>query len=56
MRGVLVSYDGGARWRALGKPGEPDYPSFTAMTITFDPQPILVVGIRDEGGWRYATD
>jgi len=26
------------------------------MTITFDPQPILVVGIRDEGGWRYATD
>jgi len=54
--GVLVSYDGGARWRLLGKPGEPDYPSFTAMAVTFGPQPVLVVGIRDEGGWRYATD
>ena len=54
--GVLVSNDGGARWRLLGKPGEPDYPSFTAMAVIFDPQPVLVVGIRDEGGWRYATD
>jgi len=54
--GVLVSYDGGARWRLLGKPGEPDYPSFTAMAVTCSPQPVLVVGIRDEGGWRYATD
>jgi photosystem II stability/assembly factor-like uncharacterized protein len=53
--GVLISSDGGAKWRALGKPGEPDYPSFTEMTIIFDPQPIMVVGIEREGGWRYAA-
>jgi photosystem II stability/assembly factor-like uncharacterized protein len=54
--GVLVSSDGGEKWRLLGKPGEPDYPTFTAMAIVFDPQPVLVVGIRDGGGWRYAAD
>jgi photosystem II stability/assembly factor-like uncharacterized protein len=54
--GVLVSYDGGEKWRTLGKPGEPDNPSFTAMVIIFDPQPLLVVGVEREGGWRYATD
>lgn len=54
--GVLRSNDGGANWRVLGKPVKPDYPSFTAMTIIFDPQPVLIVGIRDEGGWRYAAE
>jgi hypothetical protein len=53
--GVLISNDGGAKWRALGKPGEPDYPSFTEMAVIFDLQPILVVGIEREGGWRYAA-
>lgn len=53
--GVLVSSDGGAKWRALGKPAEADYPSFTATAVIFDPQPILVVGIEREGGWRYAA-
>ena len=53
--GVLSSNDGGTSWRLLGKPGELDYPSFTAMAVTFDPQ-VLVVGVRDEGGWRYAAD
>jgi len=53
--GVLVSNDGGGRWRVLGKPGELDYPSFTAAAVIFDPQPILVVGVDDEGGWRYAA-
>jgi len=54
--GVLVSYDRGARWHVLGKPGELEYPTFSAMVVAFGPQPILVVGVRDEGGWRYATD
>jgi photosystem II stability/assembly factor-like uncharacterized protein len=53
--GIFISKDGGATWRVLGKPVEPDYPSFTAMTIIFEPQPILIVGVRDEGGWRYAA-
>jgi photosystem II stability/assembly factor-like uncharacterized protein len=53
--GALVSYDGGARWHVLGKPGEVNNPSFTAMVTIFDPQPILVVGIKDAGGWRYAA-
>jgi photosystem II stability/assembly factor-like uncharacterized protein len=53
--GVLVSYDGGARWRLLGKPGEISNPSFTAMVTIFDPQLVLVVGIKDTGGWRYAV-
>ena len=54
--GVLVSYDGGARWQLLGKPGEPEYPSLTALVIIFGPRPVLVIGIGDEGGWRYAAD
>ena len=53
--GVLTSSDGGASWTPLGAPGEPQYPSFTAMAIMFGPQPTLVVGIEREGGWRYAT-
>ena len=53
--GVLVSHDGGMQWNLLGKPGEFDYPTFTAMAVTFDPQPVLVIGIGGEGGWRYAT-
>jgi len=54
--GVMVSYDGGAGWRLLGKPSEIEYPSFTALTVLFGPQPVLVVGIGDEGGWRYAPE
>jgi len=54
--GVLLSHDGGARWRLLGRPGEPDYPVFTALSIIFDPQPVLIIGIEGEGGWRYAAD
>lgn len=53
--GALVSYDGGVRWRVLGKPGEVSNPSFTAMVTIFDPQLLLVVGIKDSGGWRYAA-
>jgi len=53
---VLVSYDGGATWRLLGKPGEPEHPSFTALAVIFGPQPVLIAGIGDEGGWRYGTD
>ena len=54
--GSLVSQDGGASWHLLGKPAELDYPSFTAMAVALGERPILVAGIRDEGGWRYAPD
>ncbi len=54
--GVLVSYDGGAAWRLLGKPGELEHPYITALVVAFGPQPVLVIGVQDEGGWRYATD
>jgi photosystem II stability/assembly factor-like uncharacterized protein len=54
--GVLVSHDAGASWQALGKPAGPEHPSLTALAVVFDPQPVLVVGIRDAGGWRYAID
>jgi len=52
--GVLVSTDGGDKWHLLGKPGETEYPSFTVMAVVVDPQLVIVAGIRDEGGWRYA--
>jgi len=55
-QGVLVSYDGGAKWHLLGKPGRVENPEFTAMVIIFTPQPVLVVGIGNNGGWRYAAD
>lgn len=54
--GILISNDGGVNWSVLGKPVEPDYPSFTAMTILFNSQPVLIVGISGEGGWRYAAE
>jgi photosystem II stability/assembly factor-like uncharacterized protein len=50
--GVLFSSDGGEKWRLLGSPSEPEYPMFTAMSVSFGPKPIVLVGIRDEGGWR----
>ncbi|PPA79814.1 MAG: hypothetical protein C5S46_02410 [Candidatus Methanomarinus sp.] len=53
--GIFISKDGGATWHVLGKPIKPDYPSFTAMAIIFEPQQVLIVGVRDEGGWRYVT-
>lgn len=54
--GVMVSHDGGLRWRALAKPGEHDQPVFTVMAAALQPQPIFVVGIEREGGWRHAAD
>ena len=54
--GVLVSGDGGARWQLLGKPADVDYPMLTAVAIGPGPQPVVVVGIREEGGWRYAGE
>ena len=51
--GLLVSRDGGTKWQVLGRPGEEDYPQFTAMTTLFEPQLTVVVGIKDKGGWRY---
>jgi photosystem II stability/assembly factor-like uncharacterized protein len=54
--GVMVSADGGGTWRLLGKPANFDYLTFTALNVVFDPEPVLLAGIRGEGGWRYATD
>jgi len=54
--GVLVSTDGGGTWRLLGKPGKLDNPTFSALTAIFGQQPILIAGIRGEGGWRYSRD
>jgi photosystem II stability/assembly factor-like uncharacterized protein len=53
--GILTSSDGGTSWRVLGTPGEVQSPSFTAMAVIFEPQPILVVAAERKGGWRYAT-
>jgi photosystem II stability/assembly factor-like uncharacterized protein len=53
--GLLASADGGERWQLLGKPAELEYPMFTAMSVLFGSQPVVVVGVRDEGGWRYAA-
>jgi len=52
-QGLLVSRDGGAKWQVLGRPGEAEYPQFTAMTVLFEPQLTLVVGVSDKGAWRY---
>jgi photosystem II stability/assembly factor-like uncharacterized protein len=54
--GVLFSTDDGTGWRLGGSPSELGYPTFTAMTVIFDLEPVAVVGIDDEGGWRYASD
>lgn len=54
--GVLASQDGGSSWNVLGSPTEVEYAAFTAMTVIFEPDPALVVGIRDEGGWWRSLD
>lgn len=51
--GIMFSNNGGINWDMIGKPTESDYPSYTAFSAIFDPKPIIVVGISDEGGWRY---
>jgi photosystem II stability/assembly factor-like uncharacterized protein len=53
--GPLASGDGGEKWQLLGKPAELEYPTFTAMGVAFGSQPVVVVGVRDEGGWRNAA-
>jgi len=53
--GLLASTNGGENWRLLGKPGELEYPTFTAIGVAFGSHPVVVVGIREEGGWRYAA-
>ena len=54
--GVLVSKDGGENWHLIGKP--PVKPKYNALTmaIIFDQQPVLILGVEDEGGWRYTTE
>jgi len=53
--GVLLSDDGGGHWRFLARPSDPTSANFTAVAMTFDPGPILIVGIRDKGAWRHAS-
>jgi hypothetical protein len=52
----MVSADGGGAWRLLGKPGNLGNPTFSALTAIFGQQPILIAGVRGEGGWRYSQD
>lgn len=54
--GVLISGDGGERWQLLGKPGGVERAEFTAMLVRFEPQLLLILGVKDAGGWRYAVD
>ncbi len=54
--GVLVSNDGGVNWHIIGKPPvESKYNAFT-MAINFDQHPVLILGVEDDGGWRYITE
>lgn len=54
--GVLASADGGERWQMLGKPGAIEYGEFSALAAIFGAQPVLVMGVGGEGGWRYAAE
>jgi photosystem II stability/assembly factor-like uncharacterized protein len=54
--GIMFSNNGGINWDVMGKPKESDSPSYTAFSAIFDPKPIIVVGIRGEGGWRYTAE
>ena len=51
--GLLASHDGAATWQVLGKPAQVDYPNFSALTARFGHQPVLVMGLEGNGGWRY---
>jgi photosystem II stability/assembly factor-like uncharacterized protein len=51
--GVVVTADGGDTWRLLGQPGQISYTTYTALTVLFDAEPVFLVGIEREGGWRY---
>jgi len=52
--GPLTSNDGGEAWRMLGIPGEGGPTTFSAMAVIFQPDTVVVVGIKNGGGWRYA--
>jgi hypothetical protein len=56
--GIAFSNNGGANWSILGKPERLQSPMFTAMATSFDPMPVIIVGvdpnIDNAGGWRYA--
>ena len=56
MSGLIVSDDGGEQWQPVGMPADLSQPSFTTMLVIFDPQPIVIVGIEHEGGWRYSPN
>lgn len=53
--GVVISDDGGNRWRLLGQPGQFSFTSFTTMTVIPDTEPVLLIAIEREGAWRYAA-
>jgi photosystem II stability/assembly factor-like uncharacterized protein len=57
--GIVTSNDGGENWSVLGKPERLESPMFTAMATSFDPKPIIIVGVNPDidnaGGWRYAA-
>ena len=58
--GFLVSYDAASSWLKLGRPESlDDYARFTASTVAFEPQPVLILGVdpyvKNAGGWRFAA-
>ena len=54
-QGVLTSRDGGAHWASFGAPPEVPIYNLTAMAVLFEPQPVVVVGVGEHGGWRRAA-
>jgi hypothetical protein len=38
----------------LGKPGGDRYIIPSALAVSFGPQPLLVVGVEDNGAWSYS--
>jgi hypothetical protein len=51
--GLAYTLDGGIEWKLLGNPPGQDQPMYTAATISFGLQPVLVACISGEGCWRY---
>jgi photosystem II stability/assembly factor-like uncharacterized protein len=51
--GVSFSNDWGQSWIQLPKPNVDNY-SVTAMAVLYGEYPIMVLGLSEEGGWRFS--
>ena len=52
--GWFYSGDGGENWQTLAMPGDGDQQEQTANAISFGEQTVLLSGVRDQSGWRFA--